>query len=82
MATTELDRETILRAVETWPEAERIALAQAILAQTAPQPPQPEIRSTWDALYGIAAVPGQPPPSDEQLAQWLDERRTRKYGGA
>ena len=37
-------------------------------------------RSTWDALYGIASN-GQEPPTDEQVARWLDEHQMEQYGG-
>lgn len=34
--------------------------------------------STWDALHGVAANSPEP-PSDEQVGQWLDERRTKEH---
>jgi hypothetical protein len=80
MATAERDHEAIEQAIAAWPVEEQIALARQILERASkPAPPQPTERSTWEALYGIAST-GQEPPSDEQVAQWLDERRMNKYG--
>lgn len=39
-----------------------------------PRIPASPHRPTWDALYGVASN-GQEPPTDEQIEQWLDERR-------
>ena len=83
MATTPLDRDTILRAVESWLLDEQVTLARTILARASAQRgntlDQTGGQSTWDALYGIASN-GQTPPSDKQVAEWLDERRMEKYG--
>jgi hypothetical protein len=85
MATPTLDPSTILRSVATWSRDEQVRLARAILDQLAarseaPTPPlgAPTMpaSSSFDALYGIAAS-GGPPPSDEEIAEWLDERRMR-----
>jgi hypothetical protein len=83
MSTTSADREAILRTVEGWAPDEQVTLARAILERAAansrPSTAQPSSRSTWDALYGIA-LSGDTAPSDEQVAQWLDEHRMEKYG--
>ena len=83
MSATSADREAILRTVEGWSSEEQVALARAILERAAANslPPaiQPSSHSTWDALYGIASS-GDTAPSDEQVAQWLDEHRMEKYG--
>ena len=39
--------------------------------------PKPEL----DDFYGVGRGDG-PPPSDEQVAEWIDDYRMRKYGGA
>ena len=88
MAATPRDHETILKTIATWPVEEQVTLARMILERAATQPgapaqraeAQPPERSTWEALYGIASSEQQP-PSDEQVAQWLDEHRMEKYGG-
>jgi hypothetical protein len=79
-----LDRETILRTIQTWSPAEQLALAQEIVrrATTTPLQAATAQRPSWREMAGLAAVPGQEPPSDEQVAQWLDEHRTEKYGAS
>lgn len=83
MSATFADREAILKAVEGWPPDEQVALARALLeraaAHSVPPTTQPPSHSTWDALYGIASS-GDTAPSDEQVAQWLDEHWMEKYG--
>lgn len=76
-----LDREAILRAIENWPVEDQVRLAREILDHAQPESDSSSAprESTWDALYG-AASNGQEPPTDEVVAQWLDERRERKYG--
>lgn len=83
MSATSTDRAAILKAVEGWAPDEQVALARAILERAAahlvPPTVEPPSGSTWDALYGIASS-GSTAPSDEQVAQWLDEHRMEKYG--
>lgn len=83
MATSALDRDAILRAIRAWPPSEQLALVQEILAHTVEQLAsahrEEPAQSTWQALYGLASN-GQEPPTDEQVAQWLDEHRMEKYG--
>ncbi len=78
MATPALDRDTILEAIQGWPLADQ--MAQAILQQASAQLTQTPQRPSWREMAGLAAN-GQEPPSDEQVAQWLDEHRMEKYGG-
>ena len=72
--------EVILQTIENWPIDEQVALARTILERAAMgqrrTPQEQSARSTWDALYGIASN-GQEPPTDEQVAQWLEERQDR-----
>lgn len=81
MTTTELDKETILQAIASWPVEERLALARAIMERTGTEVTNQPQRPSWRALAGIAAVPGQAPPTDEEVEQMLDEHRMEKYGG-
>ena len=76
-----LDREAILRIVRQWSVNERIALADAILAdaRTAPQQALQPPAVPSSALRGILSN-GQPAPSDEEVARILDEERMKKYG--
>jgi len=84
MATPALDRETILQAVRTWSPEEQMTLAREILQQTGhvpliDEPPEPPARGSWLGLVGLLAT-DKPPPTDEEVAQWLDEHRMEKYG--
>lgn len=78
------DRATILQTIRAWPRDEQLALAEEILRQAdqaigdGPVRREPQ-RPSWKELAGLAAN-GQEPPSDEQVEQWLDERRMEKYG--
>jgi hypothetical protein len=84
MAAPLIDRDTILQVRRSWPLHDQMALAQAILQTVSEQlsedRPTPQ-RQSWREMAGLAAVSGKEPPSDEQVAQWLDERRMNKYGG-
>lgn len=86
MSTPTHDQERILQDIQEWPMEEQLALAQTILQRIAHlreeqrgQPPQPP-RVPSAALRGLLAN-GQPVPSDEEVARWLDEARMEKYGG-
>ena len=83
MAATSPERDAILHTIERWPLEDQVALARTILERAATgssRVSQEEpARSTWDALYRIAAN-GEEPPSDEQVARWLDEHKMKKYG--
>lgn len=83
MAVPTGDRETILKAIEAWPREDQVALAQAILKRSTSIPPSRDAmapqRPTWREMVGLASN-GQTPPSDEEVARWLDEHRSEKYG--
>jgi hypothetical protein len=76
------DREVILKAIEAWPLADQVALAQMILqrmaAHTTSGAKRPQ-RPSWKQMAGMASN-GQTPPSDDEVAQWLDEHRSARYG--
>jgi hypothetical protein len=82
MAIPTSDREAILKAIEAWPLEDQVALAQIILQRAAAhtvsgaEAPQ---RPSWKQMAGLASN-GQTPPSDDEVAQWLDEHRLEKYG--
>jgi hypothetical protein len=81
MAAPSLDRQTILRAVQSWPAEEQMALVREILEQApAPIVEEPRVAPNSASLAGLIAN-GKTPPTDEEVAQWLDERRAAKYGG-
>jgi hypothetical protein len=82
MAALSPDQQAILHTIEAWPIEEQVSLARSILARTSidtTTTPANRKRSTWDALYKLASDE-QSAPSDEQVAQRLDERRMEKYG--
>ena len=82
MANPTSDREAILKAIEAWPLDDQIALAQMILqrsaAHTAPGAKTRQ-RPSWRQMAGMASN-GQTPPSDEEVAQRLDEHTSAKQG--
>lgn len=80
MAMSTLDRETILQAIRTWPLDEQRALAREILERVGvPLVEEPLAPPDSHGLAGLIAN-GQTPPTDEEVAQWLDERRLERYG--
>lgn len=82
MSATPMDREDILKAIEQLPPDEQLEVAQRImrhyLAESAlfQQTPAPWV--SWRELAGIALPPGQTPPTDSEIAEWLDERRMKE----
>ncbi|HEY7834425.1 MAG TPA: hypothetical protein VIG30_12695 [Ktedonobacterales bacterium] len=88
MATSSPERDALLQVIAGWPVEDQVIFAREVLQRAAersnagahPDQAATVEQSTWDALYGIASS-GQEPPSDEQVAQWLDEHRMEKYGG-
>jgi uncharacterized protein YqcC (DUF446 family) len=77
MSTQPNDYETILTLVRSWPAAQRFALVQDVLVTLAPAEWAP--RSTLPHARGLLAT-DQAPPTDVQVAEWLNERRTERYG--
>jgi hypothetical protein len=78
MATSAADRETILKAIESWPLEDQVTLAQDILRHARSRDLAPRRLSSRE-MHGSAAGE-QPPPSDDDVAQWLDDHRLTKYG--
>ncbi len=68
----------VLKTVETWPADQRLTLVQDILKTLTLSSPQSRPRhSTLKRALGLLET--APPPSDEQVQQWIDERRMEKY---
>lgn len=81
MATPLLDRETILQAIQLWPREQQLALAREIALGVADdERPAAPRRGSWRDLIGILAT-DQPPPTDDEIKRWHEERRMEKYGG-
>ena len=84
MSTAEATQPTdVLDRVKDWPPAQRITLRVASWRPwSAPQ--APPLRAALSAravqeLIGLGAG-GSPPPDDETVRRWIDERRMEKYG--
>lgn len=68
----------VLQTIQTWPPDQRFTLVQDILQTLAPQFKSSRTqRKTLQKALGLLA--SDDAPSDEQVEQWLDERRTEKY---
>ena len=75
-----LDRDTILRVVRSWPPDEQRALAGDILRHTgAPLVEEPLAPPDSAGLAGLLATKDSP-PTDEDVANWLDVHRLERYG--
>ena len=74
------DYEDILTIVRAWPAARRFTFVQEVLKTLAPivEYEQPRQR-TLDQARGLLAA-SRPAPTDENITQWLEERRTERYG--
>ena len=73
----DLDYEQIFQVVVQWPPQQRASLAHALIDTLQPAN---RAKPTLDQLVGVARGDG-PPPTDEQVKQWIDEHRVTKYGG-
>ena len=81
MATSEtLNYETVIKSVRNWPPARRFSLMQDVLKTLAQEAETPRAkRNTLQKALGLLAT-SQPPPSDAEVQQWLDEHRMERYG--
>ncbi|MDB5333797.1 MAG: hypothetical protein JWP03_4948 [Phycisphaerales bacterium] len=74
------DYETVLKAISAWPPEQRMALAHDVLetvrhdAQTTSAPKQ-----TLQRALGLGRGDAQP-PNDREVAGWVDEHLSEKYG--
>ena len=77
---TDFDYQAILQAIHNWPLAQRLLLAQDVLKDVSLEvETQRPKRNTLDQALGLLAT-ASPAPSDAEISQWLNERRTEKYG--
>lgn len=80
MDTETVTQEKILKMVQTLPVANRLHLVQDILqGVTHSLELQPLPKNTLSRALGLLAD-DQPPPTDEEVEEWLLERRLAKYG--
>jgi hypothetical protein len=72
--------EQVLNAVRSWSSAQQFLLVQELLKTLAPLESLPRTpRQTLDQARGLLTT-GQAVPTDEEIAEWLDERRIERYG--
>jgi hypothetical protein len=72
--------QTVLEIVRTWSPIKRYTLVQDVLRTLAPEETTPQHKKkTLARALGLLAT-DQPPPSDAEIEQWLDEHRMEKYG--
>jgi hypothetical protein len=75
----------VLNRVNAWPTTLRITLARKILesldnAQAPAAPPHQKGRGLSAAEVQSLLKTDRPPPDDETVERWIDERRMEKYG--
>jgi hypothetical protein len=68
----------VLKIVSDWSEDKQLALLQDVLKVLANKKGRKREPTLQKAL-GLLAT-DQPPPDDEEVKQWLDDRRWEKYG--
>ncbi len=72
--------ETVLEAVHRWPLDKQFALVQDVLSSLALEVTPSRTRTpTLSRALGLL-VTERPVPSEEEIEQWLDQRRMEKYG--
>jgi hypothetical protein len=70
----------VLRVIQKWPPARQIELVQEVLSAISLRVALPSKRQkTLDRAFGLLANE-KPAPTDEEVKQWLEERRTEKFG--
>jgi hypothetical protein len=75
-----INYDTVLKIIRGWPVSQRVTLVQAVLSTLVPPPNALAPRApTLTRARGLLAT-AQPAPSDEQISQWLEERRQERYG--
>jgi hypothetical protein len=83
-----LDYQTVLEAIRAWPAGQRLTLIQELLTTLAAEVAMGRLllddaaarrREGLRRPRGIGAT-GAPPPSDAEVAEWLEAERVKKYG--
>ena len=69
----------VLDLVSGWPTEERLALARDLLGTVNASHVERNGRPSFERALGIGRGDG-PPPTDQQVKQWMDEHRMGKYG--
>jgi hypothetical protein len=75
-----LDYETVFRIVHGWTPEQRIIFLQDVLRTLVPAvAPMPNNGATLEHARGLL-VSARPVPTDDEIVQMLNERRTERYG--
>ena len=75
-----INYEATLKTIRQWTNAQRYALLQDVLRTLAPEAEKPRVRErTLEQALRVVPL-ARLPPTDEEVAQWLDEHRMEKYG--
>lgn len=72
--------EEIIQLVRQWSPSQRSSLVQVIVQSLTPEekPTVGQDKNTFSIALGLL-VTAPPAPTDEQVTQWLAERRLEKY---
>jgi len=70
---------SVLHIVRTWPARQRYLLVQDLLKTLEPEAESTQAGDTLSLARGLLAT-DKPAPTDEEVAQWLEEHRLEKYG--
>lgn len=80
MNTKSMNYESISTIVRSWPVSSRLTLVQDVLQSIEAEiEEKPTPKKTLHLALGLLKTDA-PPPTDEEVAQWLDEHRIEKYG--
>lgn len=73
--------EEVIQLVQQWSPSQRSSLVQAIVQSLTleDKPTVGQRKNTFSRALGLLAT-ASPAPTDEQVTQWLAERRLEKYG--
>lgn len=77
---TTINYESILKTIRSWPVSSQLTLMQDVLRSMEDEiQAKPKPKNTLEKALGLLAT-DSPPPTDEEVEQWLHERRMEKYG--
>jgi hypothetical protein len=75
-----LNYEGVLKAIQQWPPAQQIELVQEVLRAMSPRISLPAKRQLTHARALGLLANEKPAPTDDEVKQWLEERRVERYG--
>lgn len=78
--TTSSEYQTVWERVQTWPPELRLSLAESVLGSLRGDVMRQGLRGVPASVARGIAATDQPPPTDEQVETWLEERSQQKYG--